>query len=262
MAWARLDDMLPMHPKVRALSDAAFRLYICAICWSNLHLSDGYIPSQHLRYMSDVRRPQQCAEQLVQADLWEKVDDGWWIHDYLQYQPSAEKVRQEREAKQQRQERWRAKRDASHDASEDESKDASSRARTHPIPSRSGSVGIQPADRNGQADPDLTLIRAVQQAMAARTQRRVTDEQAEYIAAQIIGSENVRNPVPYVTTAINRDPNPRRFLPPDHPSAKSLSAAVSEAGIPPGHKPARGATVTRYADAIRQSITKPSQEPT
>jgi hypothetical protein len=217
MPWARLDDMLPVHPKIRTLSDSAFRLYISAICWSSLHRTNGHVPSNQLRFVSDVRRAQQCADQLVQAGLWETADDGWCIHDYLEYQPSAEKVRQEREAKRQRQERWRRSVDASQDASHnppvDASQDASSRARTHPIPSHSGSVGNQPADRNGDLSPDPILIETVQTAIANRTGRAITADHALAVASQIIGSEQVRNPVAYVTAAINRDANPRRFLP-------------------------------------------------
>lgn len=213
MPWARLDDMLPVHPKIRALSDSAFRLYISAICWSSLHRTDGYVAFNQLRFVSDVRRAQSCVEQLVQAGLWEAADGGWRIHDYLEYQPSAEKVQQEREAKRRRQERWRTGRDASHDASHDASVDASSRAHTHPIPSHGGSVGNQPADRNGRPPPDPILIETIQTAIAGRTGRAITADHALAIASQIIGSEQVRNPVAYVTAAINRDPNPRRFLP-------------------------------------------------
>jgi hypothetical protein len=263
MPWARIDDMLPVHPKVRALSDAAFRLYICAICWSNLNTTDGHIPADQLRYLSDVRRVRQCADQLVQVGLWETAGDGWRIHDYLEYQPSAEKVARERELKRQRQEKWRAGGDASVDASpdlpvdasRDTSRDASSRARAHPIPSHGGSVGNQSADRRG---PDEILIRTVQQAMTRRTGRSVTSEQAASIAAQIIGAENVRNPVPYVTAAIDRDPNPRRFLPANHPSARTAAEAALAAGVRPNGRPADDDTIAAVAAQVRQAIQKGS----
>jgi hypothetical protein len=256
--------MLPVHPKVRALSDAAFRLYICAICWSSLNITDGHIPADQLRYLSDVRRVRQCADQLVQVGLWETADDGWRIHDYLEYQPSAEKVARERALKRQRQERWRAGGDASTDASpdppvdasRDTSRDASSRARTHPIPSHGGSVGNHPADRNGRAADEM--IRAVQQAMTKRTGRSVASEQAAAIAAQIVGSENVRNPVPYVTAAIERDLNPRRFLPASHPSARTPAEAALAAGITPNGRSADDKTIADIAAHARAAIrTRP-----
>jgi len=262
MTWARLDDQLPMHPKVRGLTDAAFRLYICAICWSNMHLSDGYIPDRHLRYMSDVRRPKQCAEQLVQAELWEVTEDGWRIHDYLQYQPSADRVHQEREAKQPRLQRWLAKRDASRDASEEPSRDASQDDApypSHPIPSPNGSVGSQPADRNARPADEI-LIKTVQQTMTSRTGRRVTSEQAQAIAAQIIGSESVRNPVSYVTAAINRDPNPRRFLPANHPSARTPAEAAFAAGVTPNGRPIDDETVAAIAAQARKALANHAQD--
>lgn len=226
MPWARLDDMLPVHPKVRGLSDASFRLYICAICWSNLHMTDGKIPGAQLRFVSDVRAPKQRADELVTAGLWDITDDGWQIHDYLEYQPSAEKVRRERVLKAERMDRWRSNRDASVDASQDASRDAAP-IPSHPIPSPDGSVSANPAGSNGHR-PDLVLIRAVQQAIADRTGADVPDAHAQTVAAQIIGRENVRNPVPYVTAAISRDPNPRRFLPTRTPPPLQLPPRRSE----------------------------------
>jgi hypothetical protein len=260
MPWARLDDMLPVHPKVRALSDSAFRLYISAICWSNCNQTDGRIPAAQLPYVSDVRRSRYHADQLVQAALWDKTDDGWQIHDYLEYQPSAEKVKRERELKRQRQERWRAH---AVDASQDTSVDASSRARTHPIPSRSGSVDPQPSDRNGQRESDLILIQTVQQAMAERTNyaAAVTAEQALRIATQILGNESVRNPAAYIKAAIGRDPNPRRFLPADTPAARPITDALAVAGITPDNKPVRGDTVHGIAAQAREAITKAQATP-
>jgi hypothetical protein len=255
MPWARLDDMLPVHPKIRALSDSAFRLYISAICWSSLHRTDGRVPADQLRFVSDVRRSQVCANQLVQAGLWETADGGWRIHDYLEYQPSAEQVTRERELKRRRQERWRASVDASQDASDDPSQDASSRARAHPIPSHppSGSVGNQPADHNGR---DNILIETIQQAITSRTGRSVTAEQAEAIAMQIIGSGSPRNPASYVRAAIDRDPNPRRFLPSNHPSERSAAEALLIAGISPDDRPAAPETIATIAAQARKSLRR------
>jgi hypothetical protein len=214
MTWARLDDLLPVHPKVRALTDAAFRLYICAICWSNQHLTDGHVPAGQLRYLSDVRRPLQCAEQLITAGLWEPNGDGWMIHDYLDYQASADKVRQDRDAKRQRQERWKANREITRDASGDASGDAPPiPIPSHPIPSPEGSVVTNLSDRS-EPLPDLMAIQAVQKAVQDRTGKRISTGDARSVAAKIIGTESVRNPAAYLNAAIMRDPNPSRFLPP------------------------------------------------
>jgi hypothetical protein len=99
MIDARIDSMLPVHPAVRMLSDSAFRLYISTICWASLQQNGGCIPAAQLRYVSDVRRPQACAEQLADAGLWEAAGDGWQILDYLDRRPpSAKQVKRERKA--------------------------------------------------------------------------------------------------------------------------------------------------------------------
>jgi len=213
MPWARLDDMLPLHPKVRSLSDAAFRLYICAICWSNMHMTDGNIPRDQLRFTSDVRSPLARAAELVTAGLWEEAGENWRIHDYLEYQPSADKVRRERAAKADRQDRWRRSRDTSRDASQDASR---AHAPSHPIPSPDTSVVTNGSRSNGQP-ADLILIQAVQKSIREREGPELTTEQARAVAASIIGTETVRNPVSYVTAAIAREPNLRRFLPTRQP---------------------------------------------
>lgn len=125
MPWVRFDDRFPMHRKVRRLSDSAFRLHVSAIHWASEHLTDGHIPNGELDLVSDSRSPRKAVGELERAGLWDPVDDGWLIHDFLEYQPSASKVRAERDAKKERQERWRKSRSGSRDASQDESRDAS-----------------------------------------------------------------------------------------------------------------------------------------
>lgn len=108
MAYVYLDDGFAENPKVLAISDAAFRLYIVGLCYANRHLTDGRIPAQ----LVGRRRTQ--ADQLVKAGLWFTDDPtgGWWIHDYLDYQKPARKVREERAkaAEKKRQQRAKEKR--------------------------------------------------------------------------------------------------------------------------------------------------------
>lgn len=142
MPWVRVDDQFPMHRKVRPLSDKAFRLYVSALCWANANLTDGAIRTHEITYVSDVSSPKRYTRELCEAGLWSKTNDGWQIHDYLDYQGSAIKIREDRAAKRARQERWldrkrqekEAQRDASQDASRDESEDAAPLP-SHPIPS-------------------------------------------------------------------------------------------------------------------------------
>lgn len=99
MPWARFDERYPGNRKVRRLSDAAFRLDVSAICWSNEHLTDGKIPDDDLETIGDVKRAKSAANELVRKGRWEQLDDGYLIHDFLEYNPSKEKVLAQREAK-------------------------------------------------------------------------------------------------------------------------------------------------------------------
>lgn len=97
MAWVKLDDRFARHRKVRKLSDAAFRLHVSAMCWAAEEETGGYIPSDELALVSDVRRPDTALEELVDRHLWEVREDGWEIHDFADYNPTPEKAAEIRE---------------------------------------------------------------------------------------------------------------------------------------------------------------------
>jgi hypothetical protein len=104
------------------------------------------------------------------------------------------------------------------------------------------------------------VLTAIQQAIKERTGRVITEGQANAIAAQIIGSETVRNPVAYVTAAINRDPNPRRFLPAHHPSERSLAEAALFAGMTSDNRPSDPETVAAIAEQARKALADRTPE--
>ncbi|MFE7659661.1 hypothetical protein [Streptomyces celluloflavus] len=110
LAWVRLDDRFPSHRKVAMLSDRAFRLHVSALCWSAENLTDGVIRDTELRLVAHVRGMTATARQLEAAGLWERIDDGWMLHDFHDYNPSAEQVRAERERNAARQRRFRDRR--------------------------------------------------------------------------------------------------------------------------------------------------------
>ena len=95
MPWIRLEDNFPEHPKILALSDAAFRLHVRAIGYAARHLTDGCVRSAAFRSMT---RRQSLATELIAAGIWEATDDGFHIHDYLAYQPSRTEVEERRAA--------------------------------------------------------------------------------------------------------------------------------------------------------------------
>lgn len=163
MPWVRFDDQFPIHRKVDILSDAAFRLHVSAVCWCARNLTDGFIATAELRSVTRARKPDKVVAELVRSGVWRETGGGWEIHDYLEFQPSREKVDRERKAKAERQKRWSEKRtnrvDASADASIDASKDD---APYPPRPEGSGAGGKHPArGAPGRAHPSGSPVRAV-----------------------------------------------------------------------------------------------------
>lgn len=114
MPWAKIDDDAPSHPKfVRAGSIAAFGFWTAGNCYCNKRLTDGFIARESLGLISPVVKlaeAKRLAVALVDAGLWEEAKGGWHVHDFHQYNPSAEDVKADRKATTERIRRWRDKR--------------------------------------------------------------------------------------------------------------------------------------------------------
>lgn len=91
MAWVKVDDAFPDHPKVLVLSLAAQGLWLSGLCYANRLMTDGHIPAALLRRLGD-QDAWKAAEELVAVGLWTESASGWEIHDYLRYQRSREQI--------------------------------------------------------------------------------------------------------------------------------------------------------------------------
>lgn len=111
MVWVKIDEELPFHPKVVRAGPLALALHVCALCWCNQYLTDGFVPvaivDQLVNFkgvaepvggvpgqfeaMRDVTNIA-LAIRLEECGMWEAVEGGWLIHDFLDYQPSKEEV--------------------------------------------------------------------------------------------------------------------------------------------------------------------------
>lgn len=107
MPWVKLDDRFPSHRKIALLSDRAFRLHVAALCWASENLTEGRIADRELPLVAKIRNIKATAQQLADAGVWDRTEDGWEIHDYLDYNPSREQVLAERKKNAERQERFR-----------------------------------------------------------------------------------------------------------------------------------------------------------
>jgi hypothetical protein len=97
--YIRLHDGMPDHPKVVGLSDAAFRLYVEAMCWCSRYLTDGVLKPAALRHWAP--RP---VRELTEVGLIEHHGsppgpERWLIHDYTEHQRTAVQVAEAREVK-------------------------------------------------------------------------------------------------------------------------------------------------------------------
>lgn len=91
MAWVKLDDSMPMHPKLLAAGVEAFALDVAALAYCNRYQTDGAVATMSLRaVLPSLPDPEAAAARLVEVGRWDKTEDGWLIHDYLEYQPSKE----------------------------------------------------------------------------------------------------------------------------------------------------------------------------
>jgi hypothetical protein len=117
MTWVRIDDQFPDHPKVIQAGPMASWLYVCGLAYANRYLTDGFIPDRQAVRLVDTDDSEPLVRRLVDTGLWERVEGGYQIHDYLEYQPSSEKVKAERAASAERQARWRERNAVSNDDS-------------------------------------------------------------------------------------------------------------------------------------------------
>lgn len=100
MPWARLDDRgNDADSKLLALTDAAHRMFTCGLIYVSKALTDGFIP-EHVIDTFGVRAKNKraVAEELCtplvpgKQPLWHKVDGGYQVHDYLDWNDNKETV--------------------------------------------------------------------------------------------------------------------------------------------------------------------------
>lgn len=135
MAWIRLDDQIAHHPKVLKVGLSAW-LYVGCIGFAQRFLTDGHVPDAAIPTLcGGVEKPLTHIKKLVSAGLLERVDGGYQIHDYLEFNESATVVRKKREEDRKRK---HSERNPAGIQSDSEQNPAGVLARapaSHPIPS-------------------------------------------------------------------------------------------------------------------------------
>jgi hypothetical protein len=107
MGWARIDDDFPNHPKVWRVGAEGVALFLEGLCHASKFLTDGLLARPEVERMRLVKKPLTVAQKLVEVGLWELDGDNFRIHDYHDYNPTSDSVRERRAATKTRVDRHR-----------------------------------------------------------------------------------------------------------------------------------------------------------
>jgi hypothetical protein len=137
LSWVRLDDGFADHPKVLSIGKTALAVHVWAICYCARHLTDGFVSLGALSgcpWVSKRSALESALGRLEGAGLWKRQGNGFEINDYLDFNPTAAKVKAKRAAAAERQARWRDNQEKR---------------------LRRDSNGVTPLPRNAHPDPAL-----------------------------------------------------------------------------------------------------------
>src|SRR6476620_5458207 len=236
MSWIRLDDHFHRNSKQLQLSDGAFRVWVCSwsYCAEEKQLTGFMTTAQARSLTRSYGKPLRVIEELVKANAWEQVSDGYLIHDFEKYLDvgSAERTR-----------KWRAEkreRDAlvtSPDSHGDVSGDAGvTRAHARrdipvpepgssPVPEGLSNPPLPPqGGENGSKDPDQRLLNYCYEALGRplspidqeevrkwrRLYWRLTETEIEAIVSKTVGNFANRGDVIQKFAAVMEGPLRKR----------------------------------------------------
>jgi hypothetical protein len=92
MTWFKVDDASPDHPKIKSLSDKAFRWWFNGLAYASRYLTNGRLPKVFWK-----QTPKGARQELSSNRLWDWDDPDFVIHDYLSHQSSKEDVEAEKQ---------------------------------------------------------------------------------------------------------------------------------------------------------------------
>jgi hypothetical protein len=130
MVWAKLDDEILDNEKITQAGVLGFAMHVAAITWCCRKLTDGFLPYARVRLLLDLStldleyleatespegmhesflsgvhnvgavQASKIAERLISVGLWreDKERGGYWIHDFLDYNPSRKEAEAQKDA--------------------------------------------------------------------------------------------------------------------------------------------------------------------
>jgi hypothetical protein len=111
MGWIRISDDYYDHAKFAEVGPLGIAVWLAGLAYCNRNLTDGFIPRATANrlifidglgiYTSNFSGEDATVEdgikELVASGLWVEVPGGYQVHDYLDYQPSADEIKAKRE---------------------------------------------------------------------------------------------------------------------------------------------------------------------
>lgn len=174
MSWAKLDDAMCEHRKIkRALrkSRPAVALHFLGILHCSRYLTDGFVEDEYVEEVLLLRERTSALAALIEHGLWIKVEGGYQIHDYLDHNPTREKVFAQRAADAARKARGR----------QPESRgtpDAVRAESVRPVPSRpTPTPPLVPPGGNGNGTPSASDVAPARPSGRRQTGLRAYEEQ-------------------------------------------------------------------------------------
>lgn len=148
MIFAGIDVNIITHEKAEAAGIEAFGLWCWAMCWAQVHASDGRVPRLIALRALGGKRNATLAQRLVDVGLWSANEDGsWTIHNYAKKNQTAEEIQRKKEAARRRKEAWKLRQLENENA-------AGTRSGT-----RSEHVSERPLQLQTQTPPDNTTTK-------------------------------------------------------------------------------------------------------
>lgn len=94
MAWVKIDDQAPRNAKLRRAGPSAAWMWVCGIAHCQAQMTGGFIPDISVPDVGvqGTGRSRKLAEVLVTCGLFERVDGGYMVHDYLEHNATREEA--------------------------------------------------------------------------------------------------------------------------------------------------------------------------
>ena len=95
MAWTRIDDKFLNNIKVQKAGALGMALYLAGLIHCNTNLTDGFIDEDILPMLyglSFQSARNKSVERLVELKLWHRVDGGYEINDFLDFNKSKNEI--------------------------------------------------------------------------------------------------------------------------------------------------------------------------